>query len=98
MMTFPSLRQELHGCGDSSPHIESGRDGIRTSRKEYMKSRSMIRIAAAFCLALAVGAVAQAQAKKNLKDEIQQSEKAARGFREIMAPPDTSVPQGLIEC
>jgi carboxyl-terminal processing protease len=30
-------------------------------RKEYMKSRSMIRIAAAFCLALAVGAVAQAQ-------------------------------------
>jgi lipid-binding SYLF domain-containing protein len=66
-------------------------------RKEYMKSRSMIRIAAAFCLALAVGAVAQAQAKKNLKDEIQQSEKAARVFREIMDTPDKGIPQELLD-
>ena len=58
-----------------------------------MKSRSMIRIAAAFCLALAVGAVAQAQAKKNLTDEIQQSEKAARVFREIMDTPDKGIPR-----
>ena len=84
-------------CGDSSPYIESERDGIRISRKEYMKSRSMIRIAAAFCLALAVGAVAQAQAKKNLKDEIQQSEKAARVFREIMDTPDKGIPQELLD-
>ena len=56
-----------------------------------MKSRSMIRIAAAFCLALAVGAVAQA--KKNLTDEIQQSEKAARVFREIMDTPDKGIPR-----
>ncbi len=62
-----------------------------------MKSRSMIRIAAAFCLALAVGAVAQAQAKKNLKDEIQQSEKAARVFREIMDTPDKGIPQELLD-
>ena len=62
-----------------------------------MKSRSMIWIVAAFCLALAVGAVAQAQAKKNLKDEIQQSEKAARVFREIMDTPDKGIPQELLD-
>ena len=84
-------------CGDSSPHIESERDGIRILRKEYMKSRSMIWIVAAFCLALTVGAVAQAQAQKNLKDEIQQSEKAARVFREIMDTPDKGIPQELLD-
>jgi lipid-binding SYLF domain-containing protein len=57
----------------------------------------MIRIAAAFCLALAVGAVAQAQAEKNLKDEIQQSEKAAGVFREIMDTPDKGIPQELLD-
>jgi SH3 domain-containing YSC84-like protein 1 len=62
-----------------------------------MKSRSMIRIAAAFCLTLAVCAVAQAQAKKNLKDEANQSEKAARVFREIMDTPDKGIPQELLE-
>jgi SH3 domain-containing YSC84-like protein 1 len=62
-----------------------------------MKSRSMIRIVAAFCLALAVGTVAQAQDKKNLKDEINQSEKAARVFREIMSTPDKGIPQDLLE-
>jgi SH3 domain-containing YSC84-like protein 1 len=62
-----------------------------------MKSRSMIRIVAAFCLALAVGTVAQAQDKKNLKDEINQSEKAARVFREIMSTPDKGIPQELLE-
>jgi lipid-binding SYLF domain-containing protein len=40
MMTFLSLRQELHVCGGSSPRIESERDGIRTLIKEYMKSSS----------------------------------------------------------
>jgi SH3 domain-containing YSC84-like protein 1 len=62
-----------------------------------MKSRWMIRIAATFCLALAVGTVAQAQAKKNLKDETDQSEKAARVFREIMDTPDKGIPQDLLE-
>ena len=97
MMTFPSLRQELHGCGDSSPHIESERAGIRILKEENMISRSMIRIAAAFCLALAVGAVAQAQAEKNLKDEANQSEKAAGVFREIMNTPDRGIPQELLD-
>jgi SH3 domain-containing YSC84-like protein 1 len=49
-----------------------------------MKSRSIIRIIAVCCLALAVSAVALGQAKTNLKDEISQSDKAARVFNEIM--------------
>lgn len=66
-----------------------------------MKSRSMIRIAAVFCLALAVSVVALAQAKKNLKDEVQQSEKSAKVFREIMDTPDKGIPTELLgnaEC
>ena len=62
-----------------------------------MKSRSMIWIVAAFCLALAVGAVAQAQAQKNLTDEANQSENAARVFREIMDTPDKGIPQELLD-
>ncbi|MCI0391976.1 MAG: lipid-binding SYLF domain-containing protein [Acidobacteria bacterium] len=62
-----------------------------------MNSRSMIRMAVVLCMALAVGAVAQAQAKKNLKDEVQQSEKAAQVFREIMDTPDQGIPQELLE-
>lgn len=62
-----------------------------------MKSRSMIRMVAVFCLALAVGTVALAQGKKNIKDEVQQSEKAARVFREIMDTPDKGIPQNLLE-
>ncbi|MCI0419346.1 MAG: lipid-binding SYLF domain-containing protein [Acidobacteria bacterium] len=57
----------------------------------------MIRIVAASCLALAMSAVAQAQAKKNLKDEVLQSEKAAQVFREIMEAPDKGIPQELLE-
>lgn len=62
-----------------------------------MKSRSMIMTATAICLALAVGQAAQAQSKKNLKDEVSQSEKAANVFREIMDTPDKGIPQELVE-
>jgi len=51
----------------------------------------------AFCLALAVSTVVLAQAKTNLKDEVQQSEKAARVFREIMDTPDKGIPTELLE-
>lgn len=54
-------------------------------------------MAAVFCLALAVGQAAQAQAKKNLKDEVSQSEKAAEVFREIIDTPDKGIPQELVE-
>src|SRR5438105_3687119 len=62
-----------------------------------MKNSSMIRMITVFCLALAVSTVALAQAKKSLKDEVQQSEKAARVFREIMDTPDKGVPTELLE-
>jgi lipid-binding SYLF domain-containing protein len=62
-----------------------------------MKSKSMIRIVTAFCLALAVGTVALSQAPKDIKDEVSQSEKAARVFREIMDTPDRGIPQELVE-
>jgi lipid-binding SYLF domain-containing protein len=57
----------------------------------------MIRMAVVFCVALAVSAVPLAQAQKNIKDEVSQSEKAARVFREIMDTPDRGIPQDLLE-
>jgi lipid-binding SYLF domain-containing protein len=62
-----------------------------------MKSRLLIRIGIVICLALAISAVALAQAKQNLKDEIQQSEKAAKVFREIMGTPDKAIPAELLD-
>jgi hypothetical protein len=53
-------------------------------KKENTKGKSMIRMVVAFCLALALSTVAQSQAQKSLRDEISQSEMAARVFREIM--------------
>ena len=49
-----------------------------------MKCKSMIRMAVAFCLAPALSTIAQSQAQKSLRDEVSQSEMAARVFREIM--------------
>ena len=62
-----------------------------------MKYRSMTRVVTIFCLALAISTLVQAQSKKNIRDEIQQSEKAARVFREIMDTPDKGIPQDLLE-
>jgi len=64
-------------------------------------NRSMIRIVIALCALLVIGTVARAQAKKNLKDEVQQSEKAAQVFLEIMDAPDKGLPEELLanaEC
>jgi lipid-binding SYLF domain-containing protein len=59
----------------------------------------MISMVTVFCLALAVSAVslAQGQAKRNIKDEVSQSEKAARVFREIMGTPDKGIPRELLD-
>lgn len=62
-----------------------------------MKSKVMIGMAAVFCLALTTNSIALAQTKKNLSDEVQQSEKAAKVFREVMATPDKGIPQELLE-
>jgi len=45
---------------------------------------------------LAVGPAA-AQATKDLKDEVSQSDKAARVFKEIMDAPDKGIPQSLLD-
>jgi lipid-binding SYLF domain-containing protein len=97
MLTLPSLRQAAQESDDPSPHIESKRAGIQILRKEDMKCRSMIRMVATFSMALAVSTVAQAQARKSLRDEVGQSEKAARVFREIMGAPDKGIPQELLD-
>jgi SH3 domain-containing YSC84-like protein 1 len=57
----------------------------------------IIQTAAIFCLALAVSTAAQAQGKANIKDQSNQSNKAARVFNEIMGTPDKGIPQDLLE-
>jgi SH3 domain-containing YSC84-like protein 1 len=66
-------------------------------KKENMNGKSMIRMAVAICLALALGTVAKSQAQKNLRDEVSQSEMAARVFREIMDTPDKGIPLELLD-
>ena len=60
-----------------------------------MKHKSIIQWATAFCLALTISVTASGQMK--IKDEVSQSEKAARVFSEIMNTPDKGIPQELIE-
>lgn len=62
-----------------------------------MKSRSTSITLVVFFLALAASIVAQAQTKNNFKDEVKQSEKAARVFREIMDTPDKAIPRELLD-
>jgi len=57
----------------------------------------MIRMVVAFCLAPALSTVAQSQAQKSLRDEVSQSEMAARVFREIMDTPDKGIPLELLD-
>jgi SH3 domain-containing YSC84-like protein 1 len=57
----------------------------------------MVRMVAVFCLALTVITIAQGQAKRSLRDELSQSENAARVFSEIMDTPDKGIPQELLE-
>jgi SH3 domain-containing YSC84-like protein 1 len=87
----------MYESGDPSPHIESKRAGIQILKKENTKGKSMIRMVVAFCLALALSAVAQSQAQRSLRDEVGQSEMAARVFREIMDTPDKGIPLELLD-
>jgi lipid-binding SYLF domain-containing protein len=59
--------------------------------------KSIFTTATVFCLALTVSTIAQAQGPTNVEDEVGQSDKAARVFREIMATPDKGIPQDLLE-
>ena len=64
-----------------------------------MKHISIIQLATACCLALTVGIAAPgaASGQMKIKDEANQSEKAARVFTEIMNAPDKGIPQELVE-
>jgi lipid-binding SYLF domain-containing protein len=53
-------------------------------------------LGASLLTALAVSP-ASAQTTKDLTDEVSQSEKAARVFKEIMDAPDKGIPQGLLD-
>jgi lipid-binding SYLF domain-containing protein len=62
-----------------------------------MTRRSVVGTVAVFCMALAVSGQAQSQARANVKDEVGQSEKAARVFGEIMDTPDKGIPKSLLD-
>ena len=58
--------------------------------------KSLARAATLLFAALSVSAIAHAQTQ-DLKDEISQSNKAGRVFREIMDTPDKGIPKDLLE-
>jgi lipid-binding SYLF domain-containing protein len=60
-----------------------------------MKHRVLVTLAATLSIAFNAG-VAQGQSK-DIKDEVEQSVKAATAFNEIMAAPDKAIPQGIVE-
>jgi SH3 domain-containing YSC84-like protein 1 len=49
------------------------------------------------CLLLALPALARAQDAKKLKEPIEQSDKAAKVFKEIMDAPDKTIPKGVLD-
>lgn len=76
-------------------------DGPVPAPNNRVNSASLSGVIALLILAFTVGGVAPAQAQGDLKDEISQSEKAARVFGEIMATPDKGIPTDLLgnaEC
>ena len=64
-----------------------------------MTKKLTIHLTAFLILALGVGSTGRAQTKTDdkLKDEVQQSEKAATVFSEIMSTPDKGIPKQLFE-
>jgi lipid-binding SYLF domain-containing protein len=60
-------------------------------------TKSLIYTALVFCLTLGAVVPAQSQKKPNLKDEIEQSQKAAKVFQEIMGAPDREIPRDLLD-
>jgi lipid-binding SYLF domain-containing protein len=64
-----------------------------------MKVKRIISLLTALCLILMVGASLPAAdgARDDIKDEAEQSRKAARVFREIMDTPDKEIPSGILD-
>ena len=62
-----------------------------------MKTRSAFKLGSVVFLALSISTVSFAQSKKDIKDEVGQSEKAAKVVTEIMGTPDKGIPQNLLD-
>jgi lipid-binding SYLF domain-containing protein len=62
-----------------------------------MTTHSITRIATGFALSMMVATTALSQTRISLEDEVSQSDKAARVFREIMDTPDKGIPHSLLE-
>jgi lipid-binding SYLF domain-containing protein len=62
-----------------------------------MTKKLTINLMAVLLVAMGACSVALAQAKSEIKDQIQQSEKAATVFSEIMGAPDKGIPKELFE-
>ena len=62
-----------------------------------LKKTSIVGTVTACCLMLAANPQAQSQAEKQVADEVNQSEKAARVLHELMAAPDEGIPQNLLD-
>ena len=76
-------------------------DGTAPTPNNRVHNASLSGIVALLVLAFTMGGVSPAQAQGDLKDEISQSEKAARVFGEIMDTPDKGIPTDLLgnaEC
>jgi lipid-binding SYLF domain-containing protein len=54
-------------------------------------------VGAALLLSLVPGAFAQSKPAGDMRDAVEQSEKAAQLFREIMAAPDKAIPKAIID-
>ena len=62
-----------------------------------MKSIARVVVTASLIMGLSVAILAQETTTADIKDEIEQSDKAAEAFREIMSAPDKAIPQGILD-
>lgn len=66
-----------------------------TSRHTLGSARAML--AAAIALVVATAAYGQGQPARDIADEVEQSQKAARVFNEIMSAPDRAIPRNILD-
>lgn len=59
--------------------------------------RNIITTLASFVLALGSTGIAAQQTQRDIKDEVEQSQKAAKVFHEIMSAPDHAIPKQILD-
>jgi lipid-binding SYLF domain-containing protein len=64
-----------------------------------MKNKTLITVAMSICMTLLVSVASPAQSKvtERVKDEVDQSQKAAEVFKEIMDIPDKEIPREILD-